>query len=637
MATIETSDVESTTSTLVSCQGGTGGVKGAYVELIASTSSDAEYVTLMTGYGGAAQRDSFLVYIAIGGTGVESDICAIAVPGYNGWATPNHAPIPLSIPSGSRVSVAVDPRSAGAYSIGIALYLSNATYLGEATANETSGVCILQDPGGSTNSKSSPWDELIASTSENWDYIVVTVGQDGNAASTDKWQLLDIGIGASGFETVLIPDIQCGSNTGENVVGVYTFHVPVSSGSRIVCRSQATVGGTDADRLIDVSIAGFTVTAPSGGTLALAGAITTSSTVAGAAGITASLAGAISTASTVAGDADASTVALAGSIASSSTVAGETKSNATLASAIATSSATAGDAGTKETLASAIATSSAVAGDVTTTEDLAGAIATSSATAGDLTIVGSGTLALAGDITTSSTTAGGAVITASLAGAITTSSATAGDAQARSYVAGASSTSSTVAGEATITSSLAGASSTNSTAAGEATITASLGGAVTTSSVTDAELLEVGGSLPLAGAITTSSATSGNAGTTEAIAGTATTASTVAGNALLCYLLSGAITTSSTQAGALSLTWTLSGMPIGRSTTAGNLISRVTESLGGAIASTTTLVGNLTGPFGPIAGDGFYQVDLSDGESDTFTGDFQRETEATSAFGATTA
>jgi hypothetical protein len=96
------------------------------------------------------------------------------------------------------------------------------------------GAAVNVTTGGTAHTKGS-WFQLIASTSANASLLVLRVdGISINATNTAA--LLDIGIGASGSETVIIPDVAVGGATANITVAV-PFQIP--SGTRIAARAQS--------------------------------------------------------------------------------------------------------------------------------------------------------------------------------------------------------------------------------------------------------------------------------------------------------------------------------------------------------------------------------------------------------------
>lgn len=94
----------------------------------------------------------------------------------------------------------------------------------------------------SNNTKATTWTELIASTSYDTSWISVKL-----TPGSPEWYLVDIGIGASTAEVVLIPDLTCGALATANAISsFYLFPLRVPRGSRISARCQAETGSATA-------------------------------------------------------------------------------------------------------------------------------------------------------------------------------------------------------------------------------------------------------------------------------------------------------------------------------------------------------------------------------------------------------
>lgn len=114
------------------------------------------------------------------------------------------------------------------------LFESNAS----ATPAAGSGTTV-SNPAGAANTKNTTWTQLIASTSFDSQLVVVTLAN-ASATATDTSTLLDIGIGASTAETVIIPDLLAGQTTSSNLTPrSYIFPLRIPSGSRVSARSQS--------------------------------------------------------------------------------------------------------------------------------------------------------------------------------------------------------------------------------------------------------------------------------------------------------------------------------------------------------------------------------------------------------------
>lgn len=105
--------------------------------------------------------------------------------------------------------------------------------IGADTAN-SGGTTITAS--GTANTKGS-WTQLSASTSGDASWIEVMIG-----SSTIGRFLVDIGIGASGSETVLLSNLHFDSaNSGAGAM-YYRLPVAIAAGTRIAARVQASVG-----------------------------------------------------------------------------------------------------------------------------------------------------------------------------------------------------------------------------------------------------------------------------------------------------------------------------------------------------------------------------------------------------------
>lgn len=96
-----------------------------------------------------------------------------------------------------------------------------------------------------THTKGS-WTELEASTTSDFSYLEITIY--GTALNTaDTSTLLDIGIGGSGSEQVLIANIGVGFKVALNIQGgvpeTLLFPIKIPSGSRISARAQSVISG----------------------------------------------------------------------------------------------------------------------------------------------------------------------------------------------------------------------------------------------------------------------------------------------------------------------------------------------------------------------------------------------------------
>jgi hypothetical protein len=85
------------------------------------------------------------------------------------------------------------------------------------------------------------WTEVVASTSANTSLLVINLAAIATG-NTNTATLVEIGTGAAGSETVLIPDLAIG---GAHTLGGITAAIPIKipSGTRIAARIQSVVTG----------------------------------------------------------------------------------------------------------------------------------------------------------------------------------------------------------------------------------------------------------------------------------------------------------------------------------------------------------------------------------------------------------
>lgn len=110
------------------------------------------------------------------------------------------------------------------------------------TASSTMGVQLTA---GAQHVKGTPWTQLVASTSFAAETLIITLHEATNTNAANTGMLLDIGIGASSAETVLVPDLLCGfgvatSSAVAGIIGQQTFIIPIAipAGSRLSGRIQ---------------------------------------------------------------------------------------------------------------------------------------------------------------------------------------------------------------------------------------------------------------------------------------------------------------------------------------------------------------------------------------------------------------
>jgi hypothetical protein len=271
---IEAAVNTTTTNGIAIANPGALNTKGAYTQLIASTTVTTTALAISAIC--IDNNNDYLIDIATGGAGAESVILS-NLPGHQ-TSTNNNAltygVLPISIASGTRVaaryqagSITGDDVLLNAYflgkdTVGFDECTSAVTY--GADTSDSGGVQV--DPGGAANTKGS-YSEISASTSANIKWIMVGVGNRANTARSSCSWYVDIATGAAASESVVVPNLQFrGDVVSHCIHPQWSFPIPIviASGTRIAARAQCTT--TDAtDRLLDIIVVGFDGTAGGGG------------------------------------------------------------------------------------------------------------------------------------------------------------------------------------------------------------------------------------------------------------------------------------------------------------------------------------------------------------------------------------
>lgn len=242
---------------------GGGGSKGAYTELSAST--DRESFLINARIRPTSQDYEGVLHLATGSAASEVDF--MDLPFHGNVNDGNTLEFFFTIASGVRLSMAMTSTDAAATAnVTVALTDddSKGTCVQATLIGSSGGKGAVVDAGATINTKGA-WVELDASIPHDFDYVMVNVGYNNNNAISPLHDfLIDIGTGASSSEVVAVSDIVHRHNTGETNGTWYPISFPFTSGMRLSARAQSS-GNTGGDRVVDISIVGFNITAPSGG------------------------------------------------------------------------------------------------------------------------------------------------------------------------------------------------------------------------------------------------------------------------------------------------------------------------------------------------------------------------------------
>ncbi len=229
-----------------------------YTELIAATLFPYEGFWLNVHDGPATDQ---LIDVGIGGAGSEQtlieDIYLCGVTS-DGFQSAGQFFVPLKIPEGVRVAA----RSTAGCHATIQAANGGAGFMRGYAGCETYGVASGRGTtvtgSNSLNSKGG-WGQITAATGFHIKALSACVGRNGNTALTDGDFLIDIGIGGSGSEQVLIPDLPFTVDSvrdlmAPKIFGPWTVEIP--EGARLSARiAGSTTTAPDDD--MDIVLYGF--------------------------------------------------------------------------------------------------------------------------------------------------------------------------------------------------------------------------------------------------------------------------------------------------------------------------------------------------------------------------------------------
>lgn len=238
--------------------------KGAWAQLIASTTTDINWV-VVSGESITTGGSAFAVDIGVGGAGSE-----IVVVSNLNYTFPGGAAFsfPLSIPAGTRIAARFASNN-GNDTFRLLMLGFQDTYqsAGGGSAVDTLGfnsslnIGSAVDPGGSANTKGA-YSALAASTSADYaGFFITTDTQNTNGASTVVVQwLIDIAVGPGGSEVIILPNLLqagfAGTLTTIYLPSQFYFPIAIPAGSRIAARAQCTSIVTP-DRVLGVTLYGI--------------------------------------------------------------------------------------------------------------------------------------------------------------------------------------------------------------------------------------------------------------------------------------------------------------------------------------------------------------------------------------------
>jgi hypothetical protein len=226
--------------------------KGSYSELIASTSANAGLLVLMVqDIAAAATNTATLIDVATGASGSETAIISnLAVGGALTTAGPTGVavPVPLKIPSGTRISARIQSVVTGgkAATAQVFLFDVGGDYATAPTSVDVIGGNTANSQGISFSGASGTWVQATASTSQAYRAVAIMPSTHSTGIATIAPQL-ELGVGASGSEQVFGLTVAAYSNnetvqSSPPYLSLFGRNIP--AGSRLAVRHNIATGPT---------------------------------------------------------------------------------------------------------------------------------------------------------------------------------------------------------------------------------------------------------------------------------------------------------------------------------------------------------------------------------------------------------
>ena len=232
----------------------TAHTKGAWTELIASTSAAGTMLILTANTATLGTNTATLIDVATGAAGSESAFATnVPIGGWGSTAIGTDVPLPYAIPAGSRISVRIQSVVASGKTASVtAVLLSGGSHAPATSALVTIGSSTSTSRGVALASNGS-YTEISASTAAAYRHLVI-VPSLASAGAANATADLIVGSGASGSE-VEIGRIGVGVNSNEFIYpvplpawSITGVRGPVPAGTRIAAKRT---GG-----ILDVAVIG---------------------------------------------------------------------------------------------------------------------------------------------------------------------------------------------------------------------------------------------------------------------------------------------------------------------------------------------------------------------------------------------
>lgn len=264
--TTDSSPFDFSTSLSPTVTSGTAGNVGAYAHAF-TTSEEINWLNI-TFDPMALTDEQMLIEIA---TGLDaSEVVQITFPmfvNFNPGGNIQLPPLPIKIAAGIEVKIRVSSTGASEV-LGYSVSGTPTSAYGTSSANESIGIGTRVgtdvDPG-STNNSMGLYTQISASSSITSNYMLICLGNSNNNGQTAQDFIVEIASGASSSEINVRSPTPFNSLATELSSIFVASWVDIDASSRITARCQSSNTADANDRIIDVAIILFTVTAPAGG------------------------------------------------------------------------------------------------------------------------------------------------------------------------------------------------------------------------------------------------------------------------------------------------------------------------------------------------------------------------------------
>lgn len=234
--------------------------KGAWTQLLASAPSDVCFILFsIFFYDGSAGEFSVAVDVGVGASGSETMLIPNLIGQLLGVSsTAVTYAFPVSIAKGTRIAARYQASNGSSLVPSVMLITFDGAFtqmegcagadaVGFSAASTLGAAITAGGSGAGANTKGS-YAQLTAATTR--DYLGFVVGMDSQNANPVSQFLLDIAIGASGSEQIIVPNLQSYFSSLSGTTGTSADFTPVfipitiPSGTRIAARCQGYEGGT---------------------------------------------------------------------------------------------------------------------------------------------------------------------------------------------------------------------------------------------------------------------------------------------------------------------------------------------------------------------------------------------------------